>query len=70
MRRMLGVLQAIISGQQPNMRAVHKLHELIVAGNLSTDVSPGRWFCQVLSCVRNGCTMHLTWRRALPVPDG
>ena len=48
-RRMLGVLQAIISGQQPNMRAVHKLHELIVAGNLSTDVSPGRWFCQALT---------------------
>ena len=67
---MLGVLQAIISGQQPNMRTVHKLHELIVAGNLSTDVSPGRWFCQALTCVHNGGTMHLTCRHALPVPDG
>jgi hypothetical protein len=38
-RRMLGVLQAIINGQQPDMRAVHKLHELIVAGDLSADVS-------------------------------
>ncbi len=36
---MLGVLQAIINGQQPDMRAVHKLHELIVAGDLSADVS-------------------------------
>ncbi len=39
MRRMLGVLQAIINGQQPDMRAIHKLHELIVAGDLSADVS-------------------------------
>ena len=38
-RRMLGVLQAIISGQQPNMHAVHKLHELIVSGNITGDVS-------------------------------
>jgi len=36
---MLGVLQAIINGQQPDMRAIHKLHELIVAGDLSADVS-------------------------------
>ncbi|DBA92091.1 hypothetical protein WJX77_006602 [Trebouxia sp. C0004] len=35
--RMLGVLQAIINGQQPDMRAVHKLHELIVAGDLNAD---------------------------------
>lgn len=38
-RRMLGVLQAIISGQQPDMRAVHKLHELIVSGDITGDVS-------------------------------
>lgn len=38
-RRMLGVLQAFISGQQPDMRAVHKLHELIVSGDITGDVS-------------------------------
>ena len=38
-RRMLGVLQAIISGQQLDMRAVHKLHELIVSGDITGDVS-------------------------------
>lgn len=38
-RRMLGVLQTIISGQQPDMRAVHKLHELIVSGDITGDVS-------------------------------
>ena len=36
---MLGVLQAIINGQQPDMRAVHRLHELIVSGDLNGDVS-------------------------------
>lgn len=36
---MLGVLQAIVSGQQPDMRAVHKLHELIVSGDITGDVS-------------------------------
>lgn len=36
---MLGVLQAIMSGQQPDMRAVHKLHELIVSGDITGDVS-------------------------------
>ena len=36
---MLGVLQAIINGQQPDMRAVHKLHELIVSGDITGDVS-------------------------------
>ena len=35
---MLGVLQAIINGQQPDMRAVHRLHELIVSGDLNGDV--------------------------------
>ena len=38
-RRMLGVLQAIIGGQQPDMRSVHKLHELIVSGDITGDVS-------------------------------
>ena len=38
-RRMLGVLQAIINGQQPDMRAVHQLHELIVSGDINGDVS-------------------------------
>lgn len=37
-RRMLGVLQAIVSGQQPDMRAVHQLHELIVSGDINSDV--------------------------------
>ncbi|KAL3157196.1 putative 3',5'-cyclic phosphodiesterase pde-3 [Trebouxia sp. C0009 RCD-2024] len=36
-RRMLGVLQAIVSGQQPDMRAVHQLHELIVSGDINSD---------------------------------
>ena len=36
---MLGVLQAIINGQQPDMRAVHRLHELIVSGDLNGDVN-------------------------------
>ncbi|KAL3146282.1 3',5'-cyclic-nucleotide phosphodiesterase pde1 [Trebouxia sp. C0010 RCD-2024] len=36
-RRMLGVLQAIVSGQQPDMRAVHQLHELIVSGDINGD---------------------------------
>lgn len=36
---MLGVLQGIINGQQPDMRTVQKLHELIVSGNMSSDVS-------------------------------
>lgn len=38
-RGMLGVLQAIISGQQPDMQAVHKLHKLIVSGDITGDVS-------------------------------
>ena len=37
-RRMLGVLQGIINGQQPDMRTVQKLHELILSGNMSSDV--------------------------------
>ena len=49
---MLGVLQAIISGQQPDMRAVHRLHELIVSGDLNGDVS------HTLVLVRQGCESH------------
>lgn len=50
-RRMLGVLQAIINGQQPDMAAVHQLHELIVSGDINGDVSlpwkqPGCWTMQ------------------------
>ena len=49
---MLGVLQAIISGQQPDMRAVHRLHELIVSGDLNGDVS------HILVLVRQGYESH------------
>ena len=49
---MLGVLQAIISGQQPDMRAVHRLHELIVSGDLNGDVS------HTLVLVRQGYESH------------
>lgn len=35
---MLGVLQGIINGQQPDMRIVQQLHELILSGNMSSDV--------------------------------
>ncbi len=52
MRRMLGVLQAIINGQQPDMRAVHKLHQLIVSGDLNSDVSHSRaLFVMTLHCL-------------------
>lgn len=66
-RRMLGVLQAIVSGQQPDMRAVHQLHELIVSGDINGDVS----FCwkhsylqiKLLLAVWTCCQIALAWSR-------
>ena len=47
---MLGVLQGIINGQQPDMRTVQKLHELILSGNMSSDVSVNLWFYDLIYC--------------------
>ena len=69
-RRMLGVLQGIINGQQPDMRTVQKLHELIVSGNMSSDVSAkSLWYTICIVCLNHGCAVYVPCRNSAPCPS-